>query len=320
MNQRSAAASHIQRQYMFTDHRRLSAPPIPARPIHHFTVDLEEYFQVSSFQSHVPQSEWGRFESRVVGQVELLLELLARFDARATFFTLGWVAERQVELIRRITRAGHEMASHGWDHARVTDQTPAMFRESIRRTKDVLEDICGTPVLGFRAPSFSIVPGREWALDVLIEEGYRYDSSLYPVRRPGGVYGYPNGQRDPHWLERPAGRLAEIPPTTLRWCGLQLPAAGGAYFRLLPYTVVQSAFHQSERRGVSGTFYIHPWEIDPDQPRLDVPWLTQLRHYGGLASTTRNLARLLGEFRFTAVRDTVNELSEPASPQLVGAS
>ena len=306
---------------MSIEHTRSSAPSVRARPLHHFTVDLEEYFQVSSFQSHVSQSQWGRFESRVAGQVAQLLELLERFDAQATFFTLGWVAPRQVELIRTIARAGHEIASHGWDHVLVTDQTPAMFRESIRRTKDVLEDICGTPVLGFRAPSFSIVPGREWALDILIEEGHRYDSSLYPVRRPGGRYGYPNGQRDPHWLERPAGRLAEIPPTTLRWCGLQLPAAGGAYFRLFPYALVQTAFRQSERRGVPGTFYIHPWEVDPDQPRLDVPLLTRVRHYGGLESTMQNLARLLSEFRFTAVRDTVDGMSEPTARQFaVGAS
>jgi polysaccharide deacetylase family protein (PEP-CTERM system associated) len=272
-------------------------------PAHHFTVDLEEYFQVSAFESCVTRSEWTCFESRVAGQVTLLLDLLARYEAHATFFVLGWVAERQPELIRTVARAGHEIASHGWDHARVTHQTPAQFRQSIRHTKDVLEQIGGAPVLGFRAPSFSIVPGREWALDILIEEGYRYDSSLFPVRRPG--YGYPGGSPDPHWLERPAGRLAEIPPTTLRWCGVRLPAAGGAYFRLLPYGVVRAAFRQCERRGVRGTFYIHPWELDPAQPRLDVSWLTQVRHYGGLRGTERRLERLLAEFRFTAVRDTV---------------
>jgi len=247
---------------------------------HHFTVDLEEYFQVSALESRVARSQWTRFESRVFRQVNLLLELLARYEARATFFVLGWVAVRHAELIRTIARAGHEIASHGWDHARVTQQTPLQFRVSIQCTKDALEEISGAPVLGFRAPSFSIVPGREWALDILVEEGYRYDSSLFPVQRPG--YGYPNGRPDPHWLERPVGRLAEIPPTTLRWCGLRLPAAGGAYFRLLPYGVVRTAFRQCERRGVPGTFYIHPWELDPDQPRLDVSWLTRARHYGGL--------------------------------------
>lgn len=270
-------------------------------PTHHFTVDLEEYFHVAALEPCVVRSEWGRYESRVAKSVALLLELLGRHEARATFFVLGWVAQRQPELIRTIARAGHEIASHGWDHVRVTRQTPRQFRQSIRRTKDVLEEISGAPVLGFRAPNFSIVPGREWALDVLIEEGYRYDSSMFPIRRPGA--GYPSASPDPHWLERPAGRLAEIPPTTLHWCGMRLPAAGGAYFRLLPYSVVQAAFRQCERRSMPGTFYIHPWELDPGQPRLDVSWLTRLRHYGGLERTAPRLERLLTEFRFTAVRE-----------------
>ena len=272
---------------------------------HHFTVDLEEYFQVSAFESCVARSAWNGFTPRLLQQMTPLLETLARHQAGATFFVLGWVAERQPELIRAIARAGHEIASHGWDHVRVTHQTRAQFRDSIRRTKNLLEAITGQPVLGFRAPSFSIVAGREWALDVLIEEGYRYDSSLFPVRRPGGGYGYPTGSPDPHWLERPAGRLAEIPPTTLHWCGVRLPAAGGAYFRLLPYSLVRAAFRQCERRGVRGTFYIHPWELDAAQPRLDVSWVTRVRHYGGLRRTAPRLERLLADFRFTAVRDTV---------------
>jgi polysaccharide deacetylase family protein (PEP-CTERM system associated) len=281
---------------------------------HHFTIDLEEYFQVSAFASRVARCDWERFESRVAREVGRLLELLAQHNARATFFVLGWVAQRQAALIRAIARAGHEIASHGWDHARVTDQTRSQFRESVRRTKDVLEEITGQLVLGFRAPSFSIVPGREWALDILVEEGYRYDSSLFPVRRPGGRYGYPGGLPDPHWLARGAGPLAEIPPTTLGWCGLRLPAAGGAYFRLLPYALVRTALRQCERRSVPGTFYIHPWELDPAQPRLPVSWLTRVRHYGGLRWTARRLDRLLADFRFTAVRDTVAALTAAGSP------
>jgi polysaccharide deacetylase family protein (PEP-CTERM system associated) len=276
---------------------------------HHFTVDLEEYFQVSAFERTVSRSEWERFESRVAGQVAGLLELLARHEARATFFVLGWVAERHAELIRTIARAGHEIASHGWDHARVTTLTPAQFRDSIQRSKHLLEEITGVAVIGFRAPSFSIVRGREWALDILLEQGYRYDSSLFPVRRRG--YGYPGGMPDPYWIERPAGRLAEIPPTTLQWAGLRLPAAGGAYFRLLPYGVVRAALRQCERRGAPGTFYIHPWEIDPAQPRLDVSWLTRVRHYGGLRRTLPRLTRLLTEFRFAPIRETVATLPLP---------
>lgn len=268
---------------------------------HYFTIDLEEYFQVAAFKPFVPHSDWDRLESRVARQVAELLDLLGRHDARATFFTVGWLAERHPQLIRAIDRAGHEIASHSWDHARVTDQTPAQFRASIRRTKQFLESITASPVLGFRAPNYSIVPGTEWALDVLIEEGYQYDSSLFPVRRPG--YGYASATPDPHWLARPAGRLREFPPATLRVGGLRLPAAGGAYFRLLPYALVRTALRQCEQRGVPGTFYIHPWEIDADQPRLAVPRLTRLRHYGGLSRTMPRLIRLLQEFRFTSIRD-----------------
>jgi len=287
---------------------------------HHFTVDLEEFFQVAALESRVRRSEWGHFESRLAAPVAQLLDLLARHHAQATFFVLGWVAARQPALIRAIARAGHEIASHGWDHARVTTQSRFQFQVSVRRTKDLLEEITGEPVWGFRAPSFSIVRGREWALDVLIEEGYRYDSSLFPVRRPGG-YGYAAGLPDPHWLERPAGGLVEIPPTTLRWCGMRLPAAGGAYFRLLPYGIVQTAFRQSAQRGIPGTFYIHPWELDPAQPRLAVGWHTRVRHYGGLGRTAQQLARLFREFRFTAVRDTVAAIAASRGrPPVVAAA
>ena len=268
---------------------------------HYFTIDLEEYFQVAAFKPFVSHADWERLESRVARQVADLLDLLGRHDAGATFFAVGWLAERHPQLIRTIAGAGHEIASHTWDHARVTDQSPAEFRASIRRTKQVLESITGRAVLGFRAPNYSIVPGTEWALDILIEEGHQYDSSLFPVRRSG--YGYASATPDPHWLTRPAGCLREFPPATLRVGGMRLPAAGGAYFRLLPYGLVQTALRQCERRGVSGTFYIHPWEIDADQPRLEVPRLTRLRHYGGLRRMLPRLERLLKEFRFTSIRD-----------------
>lgn len=283
-------------------------------PLHHFTVDVEEYFQVSAFERCVARSDWKRFESRVTREVSVILDLLSRHGTRGTFFVLGWVAARHPALVRLIARAGHEIASHGWDHARVTGQTPRAFRESIRRTKRLLEDLAGAAVLGYRAPSFSIVPGREWALDALIEAGYRYDSSLFPVRRPG--YGYPGGRPEPHWLERPAGRLAEIPPATLRWCGLRLPAGGGAYFRLLPYAWIRTALRQHESRGHPGTFYIHPWELDAAQPRFPVSWLTRVRHYGGLRWTVARLGRLLTEFRFTPVADTVAALPRVVRPPL----
>lgn len=273
------------------------------RLAHHFTVDVEDYFQVSALESMVPRSRWLEYESRVERSTELLLTLLDARQARGTFFVLGWIAEHYPALVRRIAEAGHEIASHGWDHRKVTRSSPADFRESVRRTKICLEDLVGAEVLGFRAPSFSIVPGREWALDVLIEEGYAYDSSLFPVTRPG--YGYRNGLRDRHTLSRPAGKLEEFPPATLLAAGMRLPAAGGAYLRLLPYRYTAGAFEQAEQRGVPTTFYVHPWELDPEQPRLKVPVSTRIRHYGGLRRTAPRIARLLENFRFRAIRDSL---------------
>ena len=216
------------------------------------------------------------------------------------FFTVGWVAERHPAMMKRIAAAGHELASHTYDHVRITHQTPAAFRESVRRTKRIIEDLTGAEVTGFRAPSFSIVPGTEWALDILIEEGHRYDSSLFPVSRRG--YGYTGGGRDPYWIDRPVGRIAEFPPATLRLFGRTMPAAGGAYFRLLPYGLVRSALRSAAARGNPGTFYIHPWEWDPGQPTLRVPLLTRIRHYGGQGRVMRRMQRLLDEFAVGPIR------------------
>lgn len=274
---------------------------------HHFTVDVEEYFQVSAFENIVDRNRWDSFESRVAAPTLHLVEMLAHRGDRGTFFILGWIAERYPELVLEIARAGHEIASHGWDHKRVTTLQPDEFRESIRRSKALLEDISGQPVLGFRAPSFSIVPGREWALDLLIEEGYTYDSSLFPIRRPGG-YGFAGTPCEPHWIDRPAGRLAEIPPATLTRFGARIPAAGGAYVRLLPYGLVRTAFREFDAQNVPATFYIHPWELDPEQPRLPVGRLTRVRHYGGLHRTIPRMSRLLEEFHFRPVAETVEEM------------
>lgn len=275
---------------------------------HHFTVDVEEYFQVSAFEQVVARANWHRTESRLFTGVTQLLDLLAQAEARGTFFVLGWVAARHPMLIRTIADAGHEIGAHGWDHRRVIDQEPEEFRRSIRDTRELLEQLTGQRVAGFRAPSYSIVPGHEWALDVLIEEGYLYDSSLFPVRRPGARYGYPGGRTDPHWLTRPPGRLAELPPAVLPFGRWRIPAGGGAYFRLFPYCLARAALRSCERRGVPGTFYIHPWELDPEQPRLPVPWMTRIRHYWGLPRTRDRLARLLREFRFTTMGETVASL------------
>ena len=281
------------------------------RPVyHHFTADVEEHFQVAALARVVPRSRWDELESRVVPSTTALLEILDRHDAKGTFFVLGWVADRYPELVRTIAEQGHEIASHGWGHRKVTELGSDEFRSSVRRSRALLEDVSGQQVIGYRAPSFSIVPGREWALDILIEEGYRYDSSLFPIRRPG--YGYPKGERDPYTIHRPAGTLREYPPTTLRVGPLQLPAAGGAYLRLLPYELVARGFRQAERRRAHGTFYIHPWDLDPDQPRFEVPLLTRIRHYGGLDRTAGRIDRLLSEHRFRTIADTEAAAAETA--------
>jgi polysaccharide deacetylase family protein (PEP-CTERM system associated) len=270
---------------------------------HHFTIDVEEYFQVVAMEGVVSRDRWDEMESRVVSSMALLSRMLDRHDARATLFILGCVAERHPDMVRELAAAGHEIASHGWDHRRVTTITPSAFRESVRRTKGFLEDLTGTFVHGFRAPSFSIVPGGEIALDILKSEGYTYDSSLYPVRRKG--YGYPGGGRDPYSIDTPSGPIGEVPPSTIRLSGMTLPAGGGAYFRLFPYAVVRQAFREAESRGAPATFYIHPWEVDPGQPRLPVSRMTSIRHYGGLRRTERRLERLLGEFRFRPIIETL---------------
>lgn len=275
---------------------------------HHFTVDVEEYFQVSALEPYVRRNDWDSFESRVVASTMQIVDMLGQFGHRGTFFTLGWVAERAPALVKDIVAAGHEIASHGWDHRRVTDETPQEFRTSVRRSKALLEDLTGIPVLGYRAPSFSIVKGREWALDILVEEGYTYDSSLFPIHRPG--YGYASAGRDIHVLDLTAGQLTEVPPLTLKKLGVNLPAAGGAYLRLLPISLVRSALIQAEKRNAPATLYIHPWELDIDQPRVNVSLKTRIRHYGGLRRTAPRLQELFRQFRFGTIAENL-----PALPQ-----
>jgi polysaccharide deacetylase family protein (PEP-CTERM system associated) len=274
--------------------------PAPRRVRHHFTVDVEEYFQVVALSPYAPMAKWESYESRVEASVDQLLELMARHAALGTFFTVGWVAERHPAMVKRIAAAGHELASHTYDHLRITHQTAEHFRESVRRTKGIIEGLTGEALLGFRAPCYSMVRGTEWALDVLIEEGHRYDSSLFPVQRAG--YGYVGGGQDPYWIERAAGKLWEVPPATLRVAGRLLPAAGGAYFRILPPRLVHAALKSAEGRGAPGTFYIHPWEWDPGQPRFEVPFLTRMRHYAGQGGVLARIGRLLPRFAWEPIR------------------
>lgn len=284
----------------------------PDRIRHFFTVDVEEYFQVVALEPYAPRHRWESYPRRAADATRRLLDLLARHGSSGTFFTVGWLAEREPDLMKAIVAAGHEVASHTWDHVRITHQTPEAFRDSVRRTKQVIEDLTGAPVVGFRAPSFSIVRGTEWALDILLEEGYRYDSSLFPVKRTG--YGYEGGGRDPHWLTRPGGRLAEFPPATLRLGTKVLPAAGGAYFRLLPPTLVHLALRSATDRSQPATFYIHPWEWDPGQPRFDVPLLTRIRHYAGQGGVWGRMDRLLAAYDFTSIASVLSADASAPTP------
>lgn len=282
-----------------------------------FSVDVEEWFQVNALEPWVPRARWGTYESRVEASTDRLLGLLARHGAHGTFFTLGWVAERHPALVRRIADAGHEVASHGWWHRKVTGLAPTAFREDLRASKAALEDASGQRVLGFRAPSFSIRPGMEWAFDALLEEGYEYDSSLFPIRRPD--YGWPGCATVPHRIHRPAGSLLELPLATTVVAGVRLPAAGGGYLRQLPLGLTARAFRESSGRGEAGMFYVHPWEVDPGQPRLELPWLTRVRHYRGLDRTEALLDRLLSMFPFTSVARRFGLDQSGASPPVWSA-
>ncbi len=280
-------------------------------PPHFFTVDVEEYFHVSAFSALVPREQWDTLPSRVEASTDVILDLLARHDTLGTFFTVGWVARKYPAFVRRIADLGHEVASHTYWHRKVSGLTPEEFRTDVRECKAALEDATGRPVWGFRAPSFSIRPGGEWAFDVLLEEGHRYDSSLFPIHRPD--YGYPSAPPHPHLITRPSGTLLELPLATTTLGPARLPAAGGGYLRHFPFALIRRAFREHGERGIPGMFYVHPWEIDPAQPRLPAPWLTRVRHYRGLGRTLPRLERLLGEFRFTSVADYFDFATRSAS-------
>jgi polysaccharide deacetylase family protein (PEP-CTERM system associated) len=273
------------------------------------TVDVEDYFHVSVFDGVVPRHRWERLESRVHANTERILRLLGDRGVRATFFVLGWVGERHSRLVRDIVSAGHELASHGYGHRLVYDQTPAAFREDVRRAKLVLEDAGGCAVAGYRAPSYSVVPRSLWALDVLIEEGYTYDASIFPIRHDR--YGIPVSARHPYTIRRDAGSITEAPASTVRMGSLNLPVAGGGYFRLLPYAWTRwgiRRLNEVEKR--PAIFYLHPWEIDPEQPRLPAGPLSRVRHYRNLDQTELRMHRLLSDFRFGTLKSLLP--SDPA--------
>jgi polysaccharide deacetylase family protein (PEP-CTERM system associated) len=261
------------------------------------SVDVEDYFQVSAFEGHISRGDWDRLACRLERNMDRILALFADKGVRATFFTLGWVAERYPDLVRRIVAEGHELASHGWSHVRATEQDPRTFLDDVSRTKALLEDLAGVPVRGYRAASYSIGEANIWALRTLEEAGHAYSSSVYPIRHD--LYGMPGAPRFP-FHPHPGSSFMEIPVTTVAVGPATLPCGGGGYFRLFPYTWSRWALDRVNRCDrQSGVFYFHPWEIDPDQPRqVGVGFKTRFRHYLNLSRMEARLRRLLDDFRW----------------------
>jgi len=264
------------------------------------TIDVEDYFQVSAFAPYIARSEWDARDCRIERNVDLILNMLAETGARATFFTLGWIAERYPQLVRRIVEEGHELASHGFGHHRATEQGEALFLADIGLAKVILEDISGAEIKGYRAPSFSIGRDNPWAFDCIGRAGYRYSSSVYPVRHDH--YGMPEAPRFAYQVRT---GLIEVPVTTMRLFDRNWPAGGGGYFRLMPYLMSRWLLRRVNRiDGEPAIFYFHPWEIDADQPRVPgINAKTRFRHYLNLARTECRLRRLLADFKWGRVDD-----------------
>lgn len=279
------------------------------------TVDVEDYFHVAALATAIDRRDWGRWESRVERNTRRLLDIFAEHGLQATFFVLGWVAERHPQLVREIAAAGHEIASHGYSHQLVYRQRPEEFRQETQRAKALLEDQLQQPVLGYRAASYSITRQSLWALDILAELGFVWDSSIFPVRHDR--YGIPGTPRWPHRLQTPAGHtLIEFPLSTWQLGQYRLPIAGGGYFRLYPYGLTRAGLASINRRAQRPfIFYLHPWEIDPEQPRVKAGLLSTFRHYNNLAKCEGRLRRLLDDFAFTTVGRVLEalELLPPAA-------
>ena len=290
------------------------APPITNA----LTIDVEDYFQVSAFAPYIARSEWDHRECRVERNVHRILEMLAEREVRATFFTLGWIAERYPRLVRDIVAGGHELASHGHGHQRASELDREAFRQDVVRAKQLLEDTGGVAVKGYRAPSFSIGKGNLWALETLLRSGHRYSSSIYPIAHDH--YGMPDAPRFAHHTDL---GLLEVPVTTLRMFNRNLPSSGGGYFRLLPYGLTRWMIRRvNQAEGESAIFYFHPWEIDPAQPRIaGIDARTRFRHYVNIDRNESKLARLLRDFRWGRMDDIfLDRPARSAHPALASAT
>jgi polysaccharide deacetylase family protein (PEP-CTERM system associated) len=266
-----------------------------------FSVDVEDYFHASALSAGVRSRGLENLEHRVLNNTHRILQILSDRSVHGTFFVLGWVAERYANLVREIQSEGHEIACHGYSHSVIYKQTPELFRDETQRARKLLEDITGAPVVGYRAASFSITKDTLWALDVLAETGFLYDSSIFPVHHDR--YGIPDAQLEPHVLHLPnGGSLVEVPMTVTKLGSLSIPVSGGGYFRLYPYWLSRKAARKVNAAGRPWVFYVHPWEVDPGQPRLDVSWFSRFRHYNNLHKTESRLRRLLADFRFESMQ------------------
>jgi polysaccharide deacetylase family protein (PEP-CTERM system associated) len=263
--------------------------------------DIEDYFHVENLSSKISRSEWDAYELRVEASTHKLLDILETFNQKATFFLLGWVAERCPAIIREIARKGHEVASHGFMHQLIYQQTPQQFKADIERSKKLLEDIIGAAVIGYRAPNFSIVKNSLWAIDILKECGFTYDSSIFPISFHDR-YGFPGIKRT---MFRFPNGLIEVPLTVYTLFNINLPAAGGAYFRLLPYRYFSCVFKRLNKKGGYAVFYLHPWELDTSQPIIKVPFKYSFRHYFNIHRTEEKLKTLLKEFRFSPIQELI---------------
>jgi polysaccharide deacetylase family protein (PEP-CTERM system associated) len=303
-----------------TTHLRLrweKQPPAPAAPrplLNALTIDVEDYFHVSGFDRCVSRRRWDDFPSRVSGSTLRVLDRLAEAGVRGTFFILGWVAERHPALVRAIHAAGHEIGCHSYSHHLVYEQTPGTFLADLRLARLILEDIIGERVTAYRAPSFSIVQRSLWALDILLEEGFLFDSSIYPTHHDR--YGLAGTPLHPHCIERAGGSIWEFPPPVWRLMNYPLPIGGGGYFRLYPYGLTRRGLQAINAAGRPFAVYLHPWELDPDQPRMRPGRMRAFRHYVGLRRTEERLVRLLKDFRFGTLTEALGEWlnSRPVLP------
>lgn len=288
-----------------------------ARVRHVLSFDVEEHFQVSAFWSDARRQQWDRLESRVEQNTLRLAELLAYAETKATFFVLGWVAERHPGLVKALAKQGHEIASHGYGHELVANQTESEFRDDVRRSKCILEELTGKMVFGYRAPSFSITDRTPWALPILVEEGYLYDSSIYARFQPSEKVVMQSCVQE---IVTTAGPIFEMALPTADLCGIQLPTPGGGYFRLLPYSASRMILRKFEKAGTQFVMYLHPWEIDPDQPRMEGPMISKLRHYLNLERTEQRLKNLLRDFAFAPVTDAIQPIRDMCQARVQGGA